>query len=396
MDPYLNDWLDLLFRWLHVMAGIVWIGTSFYFVALDNHLRPPKDRRRQEEGVGGETWEVHGGGFYRIEKYRVAPARLPDPLHWFKWEAYTTWLSGFALLIVVYYVDADVNLVDRRVADLSEGEAIAISIGLLVGAWVVYDGLCRLLAGRPVVLATALLAAIAAGSYAAHELLSARAAFLQVGAMLGTVMVANVLLVIIPGHWELIRAKEAGREPDPRHGLFGKQRSVHNNYLTLGVVFTMISNHFPVLYGHEHSWAVLVALIALGAWIRLFFNLRHDGQTHYSILASAGAAMLALALAIEPEDERRGTAPLVGFNRIQQIVVERCAPCHSQEPTNPAVTAPPQGVELDSPDEIAAQAEAIERQAVLSRAMPPGNVTGMTDHERDLLAAWIAAGAPAR
>ena len=396
MDPYLNDWLDLLFRWLHVVAGIVWIGTSFYFVALDSHLRPPRDRRREEEGVGGETWEIHGGGFYRIEKYRVAPATLPEPLHWFKWEAYTTWLTGFALLIVVYYVDADVNLVDRSVADLSEAEAIGLSIGLLVGAWAVYDGLCRLLAGRPRVLAVAILAAIAASAYATHELFGARAAYLEVGAMLGTIMVANVFFVIIPAHWALIRAKEAGRDPDARHGILGKQRSVHNNYLTLGVVFTMISTHFPVLYGNEHSWEALVALIAIGAWIRLFFNLRHRGETHYWILVSAGAAILVLALLIKPDEPKAGAAPVVAFERVQQVVTERCAPCHSQTPTNPAVSAPPLGIELDSPDEIAARADAIEQQAVLSRSMPPGNVTGMTDEERDLLAAWIAAGAPTR
>jgi uncharacterized membrane protein len=214
--------------------------------------------------------------------------------------------------------------------------------------------------------------------------------------MLGTVMVANVFFVIIPGHWELIRAKEAGREPDPRHGILGKQRSVHNNYLTLGVVFTMISTHFPVLYGNEHAWEALVVLIAIGAWIRLFFNLRHRGETHYSILVSAGAAILVLALVIEPDEPKADAAPLVGFTRIQQIVVERCAPCHSQTPTNPAVTAAPLGIELDSADEIADRAEAIEQQAVLSRAMPPGNVTGMTEEERELLAAWIAAGAPTR
>jgi uncharacterized membrane protein len=395
MDAYWNEWLDLLFRWLHVIAGIVWIGTSFYFVALDNHLRPPRERRRTEEGVGGETWEIHGGGFYRIEKYRVAPEQLPDPLHWFKWEAYTTWLSGFALLIVVYYVNADVNLVDRSVADLSEGEAIAISIGLLVGAWVVYDGLCRLLARRPRILAMALAVAIAAGAYTTHELFSARAAILHVGAMLGTVMIANVFLVIIPAHWDLVRAKEAGREPDPRPGALAKQRSVHNNYFTLGVVFAMIGPHFPVVYGHEHAWAVLVALIAIGAWIRLFFNLRHAGRTHYSILVTATAVVLALALAIQPEDEPRAATPVpVDFDRVVQIVTARCAPCHAAAPTHPSVAAAPRGVELDSAEEIAARAEDIERQAVQSRVMPPGNVTGMTDEERDLLAAWIAAGAP--
>ena len=262
VDAYLVDWLDLLIRWLHVIAAIVWIGTSFYFVALDSHLLPPRKSRDSDEGVGGESWEIHGGGFYRIHKFRVAPETIPEPLHWYKWEAYTTWLSGFALLVVLYYLDADSYLVDPSVRDLGTGAAIAISIALLALAWLVYDGLCRLLGNRELLLAAALVAFVAASAYAVSELFSARALPIQVGAMLGTMMVGNVLFVIIPGHWELVHAKRAGREPDPVHGIKGKQRSVHNNYLTLPVVLAMLGPHFPFAFAGEHGWLVLVALDA--------------------------------------------------------------------------------------------------------------------------------------
>ena len=289
VDAYLVDWLDLLIRWLHVVAAIVWIGTSFYFVALDSHLLPPRRSRDSDEGVAGESWEIHGGGFYRIHKFRVTPESIPEPLHWYKWEAYTTWLSGFALLVVLYYLDADSYLVDPSVRDLDTGAAIGISIALLAIAWLVYDGLCRLLGNRELLLAAALVAFVAASAYTASELFSARALPIQVGAMLGTMMVGNVLVVIIPGHWELVHAKRAGREPDPVHGIKGKQRSVHNNYLTLPVVLAMLGPHFPFAFAGEHGWLVLVALMLVGAWIRLYFNLRHRGRTIWWIPATRRA-----------------------------------------------------------------------------------------------------------
>ncbi|HZB35338.1 MAG TPA: urate hydroxylase PuuD, partial [Gaiellaceae bacterium] len=269
IDAYWEDWLELGFRWLHVVAGIVWIGTSFYFVALDNHLGRP---RVAEEDVAGESWEIHGGGFYRISKYRVAPAELPEPLHWFKWEAYATWLSGFALLVVLYYANAETYLIDKSVADIPVAAAIAISLIGLAAAWVVYDLACMLFRSDAVV-GLLLLALVVGSAYGAGQVFSGRAAYLQVGSMLGTIMAANVLFNIIPAHWELIRAKEAGRAPDAAPGIEAKRRSVHNNYLTLPVVFTMISNHFAFTYEHEHAWLVLVALTLIGAWIRHFFNL---------------------------------------------------------------------------------------------------------------------------
>jgi uncharacterized membrane protein len=394
LDPYVTDWLNLLTRWLHVIAGIVWIGSSFYFIALDNHLRPPKDSRDADEGVGGETWEIHGGGFYEIQKYRVAPRELPETLHWFKWEAYTTWLSGFALMIVLYYLNADTYLIDREVADLSTGAAVAISVGLLAAAWLVYDGLCRVLASRPLVLAALLLGLTTLAAWGIGHLFSGRAVYLQVGAMLGTMMVGNVFFTIIPAHWELVRAKKAGRQPDPAANKRAKLRSVHNNYLTLPVVFTMISNHFPFTYGYEHGWLVLVALIVIGAWVRHFFNLRHQGRTVWWIPITATVAVVALAVAIKPDEGGGGGggAPVkaVSAAEAQAIVKRRCVPCHSQTPTQQGFETAPAGVRFDTIEEIKAEADAIKAQAVDSKAMPLGNVTGMTDEERETLGDWIA------
>jgi len=296
LSDYWWSWGNLLFRWLHVIAAMAWIGASFYFIALDNHLEPPKDPKDAARGVGGEAWEVHGGGFYRVEKFKLVPGRLPEPLHWFKWEAYTTWLSGFALFIVVYYSHATSYLIDTSVADLTAWEAITISIAGLVLAWLVYDGLCRAFERDEALLAVLVFAFICASSWGAWNLFAPRAAFLQVGAMIGTMMVGNVFFVIIPAHWELIRAKEDGREPDPRWNIRGKTRSVHNNYLTLPVVFAMLSGHFTITYGHKNGWIALVALMAIGALVRHYFNLRHRGLNVWPILGLAAAGIVAIAL----------------------------------------------------------------------------------------------------
>ena len=300
LADYWWQWGNLLFRWLHVIAAIAWVGASFYFIALDNHLRAPADPDQQKRGVGGEAWEIHGGGFYRVEKFRLAPERLPDPLHWFKWEAYTTWLSGFALFIVVYYAHASSFMIDPTVADLRPWEAIAISVAGLAIAWLVYDGLCRAFENDEIVLAILLFGFICLSAWAAWNLFAPRAAYLQVGAMIGTMMVGNVFFVIIPAHRELVRAKEAGREPDPRWALRGKQRSVHNNYLTLPVVFAMLSNHFPITYGHANGWIILVALMAIGVIVRHYFNLRLRGLNVWPLLGIAGAGIVAIALIIRP------------------------------------------------------------------------------------------------
>jgi uncharacterized membrane protein len=329
-----------------------------------------------------------------VQKYRVAPQTLPEPLHWFKWEAYTTWLSGFALLIVLYYVNASTYLIDRSVADLSPWEAIAISIGLLGAAWLVYDGFCRLLGGRELLLAAAVLAFVAVSAYGASHLFSARGAYIQVGAMVGTMMAGNVFFVIIPAHWELVRAKQAGREPDAAPGLRGKQRSVHNNYLTLPVVLTMISNHFPFTYGHSHAWLILVALMVIGAWVRHYFNVRHTGRTLWGIPVTAAIGIAVVAVAIRPQSHAVGSggAP-VAFTQVEPIIAQRCAVCHSMHPTFGGIDVAPKGVVLDTPAEIKQQAARIEQFAVESQAMPLSNVTRMTPHERDLLGRWIAQGA---
>jgi uncharacterized membrane protein len=382
MDPYANEWLQFLARWLHVMAGIVWIGTSFYFVALDNHLRDD------------ESWEVHGGGFYRVQKYVPAPPRLPDVLHWFKWEAYTTWLSGFALLVILYYFNASTFLVEPD-GPLDTGWAIAVSIALLAVAWVVYDTLCRHVRSE-LQLAAAVLALTTLAAWGCSALFAPRASYLQVGSMLGTIMVANVFFVIIPAHRELVRAKEEYRAPDPAPGLEAKRRSVHNNYLTLPVVFAMLSNHFPSAYGHSYGWLVLVALMAIGAWIRHFFNLRHAGRTVWWIPLTAALGIAAVAVAIRPMGDSGGAAAapgtkVVSFARARAIVTARCVPCHSSHPTK--VAAAPLGITFDTAEQMHAQASAIKQVAVDSTLMPLGNATGMTQDERAALGAWIREGA---
>ena len=375
---YLRDVADLVLRFLHVVAGIAWIGASFYFIRLDLGLEPP---REQKEGVAGEYWGVHGGGFYHSQKYLTAPPRLPEHLHWFKWEAYTTWLSGFALLVVLYWTDAGTRLVDPEVADLSSWEAVALSAAGLALAWLVYDAACRLLRDDRAV-AAVVVALVIVSAWGAGELFAARAAYLQVGAMLGTMMAANVFFTIIPAHRELLRAKTEGREPDAAPGLRGKQRSVHHNYLTLPVVFTMLAGHFSLAFAADHAWLVLLAIFALVAAIRHFFNLYHRGKRAWWILVAAGAGAVALAVALAPDDEP-ATDVAVPDARALEIATARCTECHS------GVSAP-NGVRLGTLAGLRANASAIE-QLVSAKVMPPGNFTGMTDEERTELVAWAQA-----
>jgi uncharacterized membrane protein len=390
---YASDWLNLLIRWVHLITGIAWIGSSFYFVWLDNTLLPPKRKQDADEGVGGELWAVHGGGFYHVQKFRVAPEALPAPLHWFKWEAYSTWLSGFALLAVMYYANARTYLIDPQVADLAPWQAVAISVALLAIGWLFYDQLCKRLGfERERMLAIAMVVFLSIVAFGLSKLFAGRAVYLQVGAMLGTIMAANVLFVIIPSQRQLVLAKEAGRAPDPVHGRRGKQRSVHNNYFTLPVLFTMISNHYPMTWGHPQAWLVLVAIGLLAAYVRHFFNLRHKGRTVWAIPVTAALAALALAIAIAPARPDASRAP--SFAHVQGIVSQRCASCHADRPTQEGFAVAPKGVMLDTPERITAAARQIYEQSVATRAMPIGNLTGMTDAERAQLGAWIAAGAP--
>jgi uncharacterized membrane protein len=382
MDPYLRDVLDVLLRMLHVVAGIAWIGASFYFVRLDLALRAPKRREDAEAGVAGEFWGVHGGGLYHSQKYRLAPVEMPEPLHWFKWEAYTTWLSGFALMVVLYYFDADVRLVDAGAADLEEWQAIALSVGGIAVAWIVYDVLCRTVRSQAA-LAVVGTGLVALAAWGASELFAPRAAYLQVGVMLGTIMAANVFLVIIPAHRKLVTAMEEKREPDAAPLLEAKNRSVHNNYLTLPVLFTMLAGHFAFVFGADEAWLVFVVLAVLTALIRVFFNRWHTGKREWWIPAVAALGVVALSLWLRPDHTAPDVAAPVSITQIQPIVAERCATCHS------GVSAP-LGVRLESREQIEARIDDIERQAVLTEAMPPGNATGMTQAERDLLGAWIA------
>ncbi|HWH05134.1 MAG TPA: urate hydroxylase PuuD [Gaiellaceae bacterium] len=378
---YLKDVADLVLRLLHVVAGIAWIGASFYFIRLDLGLRPPADEDDARHGVGGEYWGVHGGGFYHSQKYRVAPPRLPEHLHWFKWEAYTTWASGFALLILLYWLDADARLVDPAVADLAPWQAVALSAGGLALAWIVYDFACRVLPSDRAV-AAVVVALVLLSAWGAGEVFAARAAVLQVGAMLGTIMAANVLFSIIPAHRELIRAKRAGHEPDPQPGLDAKQRSVHNNYLTLPVVFTMLAGHFPLVYGSGRPWLVLVAIFLLLALTRHFFNLWHTGRRAWWIPAVVGVGAVALAFALAPDETPAGAAE-VSDKEALAIAQARCQGCH-------AGAGAPAGVRLETVAGLRAAARGIEAQ-VRANAMPPGNATGMTDEERAALVAWAAA-----
>src|SRR5690349_11688405 len=392
MEAYAGEWLQLLIRWVHLITGIAWIGASFYFVWLDNSLRPPALARDADEGVGGELWAIHGGGFYHVQKFRVAPAELPPLLHWFKWEAYSTWLSGFALLVVLYWWHADLYIVDRNVAAISPLFAVALSAALLVVGWVVYDQLCKRLGfARERVLAVTLIVLLTAVAWGLSHVFSGRAMFIQIGAMLGTMMAANVLFVIIPSQRKLVEAKERGLPPDPVFGMRGKQRSVHNNYFTLPVLLTMISNHYPMTFAHPRAWLVLACLLLLAAFVRHFFNLRHRGRTAWSIPVLAAAGALALAIAIAPATPK--TSDAVAMRDVQAIIAARCTTCHAEHPRFEGLASPPKGVVLDTAAQIIAHKAAIREQAVVSRAMPLGNVTQMTDAERAQIASWIDHGA---
>ncbi len=388
MDAYLVDWLNLLLRWLHVVAGIAWIGASFYFIWLDDHLRPPGDPAADEKGVGGEVWSVHGGGFYHAQKYRVAPRVIPSPLHWFKWEAYTTWLSGIFLTALMYWYGAAIYLVDPAVADLSPTVAVLLAIGFIAGGWVVYDLLCKSPLARDVrVFGLVLLLACSALAWGLCQLFSGRGAYLHFGAVLGTIMVANVFFVIIPGQKKMVAAAERGEAPDPAPGIEAKKRSVHNTYFTLPVLFVMTSNHYAMAYGHEFNWLILIGISLAGALIRVYFVARHQGAASPVPAVAAVVLLAAIAVAIAPRAPagQDGGASLAD---VRPVIETRCRACHSSAPSHPAFPAAPLGLELDNDQQIVAAAERIYQQTVVTRIMPIGNLTQMTDDERQLIAAW--------
>ncbi len=379
------EWLNLAIRWLHLTAGIAWIGSSFYFVWLDNHLTRPA-----EGEASGELWSVHGGGFYHNQKYQVAPSAMPERLHWFKWEAYFTWISGFSLLVLVYYVGAQSFLIDPAKAPLSPAVAIAIGLAALAIGWLVYDGMCRSpVASSNLALGAFWFACLLLAAIMLDSLFSSRAAYLHIGAIIGTVMVANVFLIIIPNQRKVVADLIAGRTPDPALGAAAKQRSLHNNYMTLPVLFIMISPHHPMTYGAGRPWLVLALLGLTGIAVRHIFNLRGRGQKTGPTIALAAA--LALATVTYVTLEKKGAAPAQArtqtYAEIEPILATHCAGCHNVNP-------PPVGVALDSWERVSAASARIKAVAVDSHAMPLGNPTGMTEAERQTLGAWIAAGSP--
>lgn len=395
MNAVLLEWLNALLRWAHVMTGIAWIGTSFFFIWLDASL---KKRREQSPDIAGESWMVHGGGFYLAEKYMVAPERMPEELHWFKYEAYFTWITGFLLMIVIYYFGAEAFLIDRNKLPLDPAWAIMLSVGSMAAGWFIYDALCRSSIGKKKgPLAVALFIEIAVFTFFYHAVFTDRAAFLHVGALIGTIMVASVFFIIIPNQKKVVADLIAGRKPDPALGIQAGQRSLHNNYLTLPVIFMMISNHYPILFGHPWSPFIALGIVLAGGLIRHFFNVTNHGILTWGAIASIPAAAAVIIVLVVVSDYRPGAVPAqadVVFADVQPIVATHCVSCHSAAPSHESFPEAPKGVMLDTPEEIRTYASLIDQQVVRSDVMPLGNETNMTDHERQLLGAWISAGAP--
>ncbi|WP_374655819.1 urate hydroxylase PuuD [Dongia sp.] len=395
MDPILAEWLSLAIRWVHVMTGIMWIGTSFFFIWLDASLR---HYAAPKPGIAGESWLVHGGGFYAVEKFLVAPGSMPQELHWFKYEAYFTWVSGFLLLALIYYYGAEQNLIDPSVSDLGAGQAILVSLGLLAGGWVLYDVLCRCPIGRSTgALAVGVFLLVALAAYVSTELFSGRAAYLHVGAFIGTMMAANVFMIIIPNQKKVVKALLAGEAPDPALGKQAKQRSLHNNYLTLPVVLMMISNHYPIMYESAYRWLFVMGAVTLSGLLRAYANARHAGvkiaKVDYLLVIATGLGLVLSALPALKNGPEIAVGREVDLVEAAAIIQQRCLACHSATPTDAFFKAPPKGIAFDSAADIRRYAPMIARVAVETRMMPLRNQTGMTDEERALLGAWIAGAA---
>ena len=393
------DWLTFAVRWLHVITGIAWIGSSFYFVALDLGLR---QRSGLPAGAYGEEWQVHGGGFYHIQKYLVAPENMPEHLIWFKWESYVTWLSGFGMLALVYYAGADLYLIDPSVLDVSKPTAIAISLASLGFGWLAYDAICRSPLGndntRLMVLLYFILVAVAWGY---TQLFTGRAAYLHLGAFTATIMSANVFFIIIPNQKKVVADLIAGRTPDPALGKQAKQRSTHNNYLTLPVLFLMLSNHYPLAFGTQYNWIIASLVFLMGVTIRHWFNTQHarKGAPTWTWLVTVLLFIVIMWLSTVPKvlsegsEARASTAEqavvaTADFSNVRDTVLGRCSMCHAREPGWEGLVVPPKGVVLESDGDIVAHAREIYLQAGRSHAIPPANVTGITEEERRLLASW--------
>ena len=398
MEAVFWEWVSALVRWLHIVAGIAWIGSSFYFIHLDLSLKP---RAGLPKGTKGDAWQVHGGGFYHMVKYLVAPAKMPDHLTWFKWEAYTTWLSGIALLAIVYYLSAELYLIDKSVLDMSPARAILTSIGGLIAAWLLYEIVCRSPLGTSEAgLALFLYIMLTGLTYAFAQTFSGRGTFIQIGALIGTIMVANVFVVIMPNQRKTVARLIAKKAPDPAWGEQAKQRSVHNNYLTLPVIFLMMGTHYPLFYATKYNWLIVAIVLAIGPLMRVFFNFRHanEGADWKKspwwtwVLVAFGAIAIGWLSSLGLRDNQRSEIPPAPkFAVVENIMQSRCSMCHAAEPVWRGFVKAPHDVLLDSPESIRKFAHLIETHAVRSSAMPPGNITGMTPAERALIGAWLSA-----
>ncbi|MBV9247197.1 MAG: urate hydroxylase PuuD [Methylobacteriaceae bacterium] len=399
----LYEWANFVVRWIHVIAAIAWIGSSFYFVHLDLSLRR---RPNLPAGVGGDAWQVHGGGFYHMLKYLIAPPHMPEELTWFKWEAYFTFLSGFLLLSIIYYLNADLYLIDKTVWDMPQWLAVALAIAALAGGWLIYDLLYRTpLADNDNALLAVVFALLVAAAFGLTKIFSGRGAFMELGAIIGTIMVANVAMNIMPNQRKTVAALLAGQTPNPAYGKAAKQRSLHNNYLTLPALFLMLSNHYPLAFATRWNWAIAGIVIVIGAVIRHFYNSRHAGKPSpwWTWGVAAAGVILIMWLSAQGPSAAAGPAAAnppaatkIAFAEVQEIVAAHCAMCHATEPLWPGIKLPPKGVLLDTDAAIRLHARDIGLQAVWSHAMPPGgNVSAISDDERAVLAAWLDAGAPA-
>jgi uncharacterized membrane protein len=397
MESYLLDWANLLLRWVHVITAIAWVGSSFYFVFLDSSLTPPVDEDLKKQGVNGELWAVHGGGFYHPVKFNVAPPKLPEHLHWFYWESYTTWLTGFALFTVSYIWSASTYLIDKSLMNWSPGAAISVALSFLVVFWILYDAICQLFGQRKngdAIVGALVLVLVCVASWLACHWFAGRAAFLLVGAMIATAMSANVFFWIIPGQKKVIAAIKAGKPVDPVHGQRGKQRSVHNTYFTLPVLFSMLSNHYSFTWSHPQNWLILILMMFAGAAIRQFFVMRHGyklGRNRHPLpYAAVGVVVIAGVIAwLRPDASAAAAAPqaAAGYPQVQKVLEQRCYMCHGAQ-------VQMKNVRLDTPEALKQHAQSVYQQAVVTRLMPMNNSTGITEAERALIAQWFQAGAP--
>lgn len=390
------EWLELGFRWLHLIAGIAWIGSSFYFMFLDYSLQPDENL---PAGVKGASWNVHGGGFYFMQKYTVAPEKMPDVLHWFKWEAYFTWISGFSLMIIIYYWGAETFLIDKEVLDITQWQAIGISVGSFIVSWTVYDRVCKAPVGRnDIVLSIIVFLLILLAAYGFTHVYSGRGAFVHVGAMVGTIMVANVFLVIIPNQRIVVKALIEGEEPAAHLGAEGKQRSTHNNYLTLPVLLMMMSSHFPMIFSSEHSWLVVGLVIIVGGIIRDYFNAKNQGRDGKRLLWQWPAAAIFMAILIVfisyNEEIKVTEDDQLGSTDVLAIIQTHCVSCHAAKPSDRDIENAPGGVRLETLSDIMKYKSEIMKQSVLTKAMPLGNKSGMTEKERNGVGDWIKRGMP--